>query len=56
MSEQKKTKHIAVTLKGETRKKAIEIKEKLGIQSWADMLRYLISQYHRRNIENESRQ
>jgi len=55
MSEEKEIIHISTTLEGETRKKAIEIKTSLGVKRWADMMRYLITHYHKENIQDEPR-
>jgi len=55
MSEKTKPIHIAVELYGNTREKALEIKQQLGVRSWAEMLRYLIVDFHRRYIPNEEK-
>jgi len=53
MSKKKDTLHIGITLEGEVKQKIAEIRELLGLNNWSDILRYLITQYHRENIENE---
>jgi len=55
MSEKTKFIHIAVELYGNTREKALEIKKELGVRSWAEMLRYLITDFHRRYIAHEEK-
>jgi len=55
MSDQTKVIHIAVELCGNTRDKAMEIKQELGVKSWAEMLRYLITDFHRRHITLEKK-
>jgi len=55
MSDEKTPIHIAVDLKGKMIEKAIEIKEKLGLQSWAEIMRYLVTQYYEEKIKNEEK-
>jgi len=55
MSDQTKVINIAVELCGTTRDKALKIKEELGVKSWAEMLRYLITDFHRRQIAREEK-
>jgi len=53
MSDENRPLHVAVELKGNLLKKAIEIKERLGLTTWAEVLRYLVAEYHREKIQNE---
>jgi len=52
MSEEKeKTLHVKVQLKGETLRKFLELKEKLGILNNTDVVRTLIHRCYRVEIE-----
>lgn len=55
MSEEEKALHIKVQLQGDTKRKFLELKEKLGILNNTDVVRTLIHRCYRREIEEEQR-
>ncbi len=55
MSEEEKTLHVKVQLKGDTLRKFLELKEKLGILNNTDVVRTLIHRCYRREIEGDRR-